>query len=272
MEALQTQPSVSIVVPCYNEEKRLQLDQFKKFLSHYSSARILFVNDGSSDDTFKMLTNFAVDHKSQVEVLNLRQNVGKAEAVRLGIVEAAQKHTSEWIAYWDADLAVPIADILYFFDYYSLNQSHADMILGSRIQRMGSDIRRLWWRHYLGRVFATLTSLILGIRIYDTQCGAKLIRRNLCAKLFSASFLSSWIFDVEVIARFLLLHSTPSPNSLPNSLEGKLLEVPLLSWSEVGGSKLRLSHYLRAPLELSKIWQVYGKKLALLQLAAKPKS
>src|SRR5262249_13019404 len=131
------------------------------------------------------------------------------------------------VGYVDVDLSTPIDDVLHIVD--ALEARRADVAMGARVALLGRDIERNRARHYLGRVFATAASMILHLRVYDTQCGAKFFRAGppLTAAL-AAPFSSRWAFDVELIGR-LLLEGVPAE---------KFVEVPLHRWSDVGGSKL----------------------------------
>src|SRR5690606_38221872 len=98
----------------------------------------------------------------------------------------------------------------------------------------GRAIERHAWRHYLGRVFATAASLALRLRVYDTQCGAKLFRASdRLAELFRDPFRARWIFDVELIARLIRQRRG---TALPGA-ESVIYEFPLLEWRDVPGSK-----------------------------------
>ena len=120
-------------------------------------------------------------------------------------------------------------------------------VIGSRIAMVGSNIQRSIFRHYSGRAFATLVSLILGQQIYDTQCGAKVFKvDNEVKRAFSQPFLSRWAFDVEIIGRLLRLKRSKDNQNL-------ILEMPLRNWLEVPGSKLNLVSQLRTVFELFKI-------------------
>jgi len=114
---------------------------------------------------------------------------------------------------------------------------------------MGSLISRKAVRHYLGRVFATCASLILRLPVYDTQCGAKLFSADCVAALVRGPFVSRWIFDVELLARYLRGHPG-GPD-----YHDRILEIPLLHWRDVGGSKLRAKAFLAAAIELYRIWR-----------------
>jgi hypothetical protein len=121
---------------------------------------------------------------------------------------------------------------------------------------MGRDIRREAWRHYLGRVFATGVSLSLGLPVYDTQCGAKVLRANeATAALFSAPFHSPWIFDVELLARYLALPAAPGEPARRD----RIYELAVPVWHHVPGSKLRAADFLRAAFELLYIHRKYRR-------------
>jgi hypothetical protein len=123
-------------------------------------------------------------------------------------------------------------------------------VLGSRIQRLGARVERSPLRHYAGRLFASLASIVLRLPVYDTQCGAKMFRgTNELAYAFAEPFLSKWIFDVEVIARL-------QRAAAPASLSQRLFELPLREWRDVAGSKLSTSRGAAAFLEL---WRIYRK-------------
>jgi hypothetical protein len=185
-------------------------------------------------------------------VLDLPNNAGKAEAVRRGMLAAFEQDT-EAIGYWDADLATPLTVIPEFCEV--LRADHRlQMVLGARVRLLGRRVRRRAVRHYLGRGFATCASLVLSAPVYDTQCGAKLFRASeeLRACL-SEPFCSKWIFDVELLARFLA-----SPRREPSwSLEETAYEFPLPQWTDVGGSKVRPRDFLKAFFELSLIYWRY---------------
>ena len=150
----------------------------------------------------RLLQSLQAADPNKFSVLSLPQNQGKAEAVRRGVLTAIESQP-DYVGFWDADLATPLRAIPQFVD---LAESRPDleMIMGSRVKLLGRNIERRRSRHYLGRVFATAVSTILGLDVYDTQCGAKLFRATpFIGALFQQPFLSRWIFDVEIIARLI---------------------------------------------------------------------
>jgi hypothetical protein len=127
------------------------------------------------------------------------------------------------------------------------------MIMGARVQLLGRRIDRSALRHYAGRVAATAISTVLGLRVYDTQCGAKLFRADAAQELFSEPFRTRWIFDAEIIAR-LIARLSAKPGSEARDV---VYEYPLLEWRDVRGSKIRPRDYLRAALDLLRIYDQY---------------
>src|SRR5262245_40173831 len=107
--------SAIIIVPCYNEAKRLNVDKFKAFFSQGHPQQFLFVNDGSTDGTLRLLESLHDYAPQFFSIYDLPQNVGKAEAVRTGILLAFEA-SPDYIGYWDADLATPLDAMAAFCD------------------------------------------------------------------------------------------------------------------------------------------------------------
>jgi dolichyl-phosphate beta-glucosyltransferase len=216
---------IVLVVPCYNEEKRLDLVAFEE--GAQGEVQILFVDDGSKDNTVEMISQF-IKNKPNMHVHRCPKNGGKAAAVREGmlyVIRHPALSKATWVGFWDADLATPLWEVPNMIQYAELYSSDVDSIWGSRVYRLGSKIIRSTKRHYLGRGFATLISLMLGVESYDSQCGAKLFRRASVEMAFNEEFLSNWIFDVEIMLR----------------LKGKfLIEYPLRQWEDIPGSKVKV--------------------------------
>lgn len=231
-----------IVVPCYNEARRLQPQAFVSAMREEPGLSFLFVNDGSSDNTLEIIGSIKKERPAQVESLSLDRNSGKAEAVRVGMLHAIDGGFDN-VGYWDADLATPLYAIREFCAL--LDGGGAEAVLGSRVRLLGRRIKRRPFRHYLGRVFATCASLLLGMNVYDTQCGAKIFRNSTSLKLvFQSPFKVKWIFDVELFARFPLVM-----NSSTAEVSSKWVEFPLVEWTDVKGSKVQGADFLKAALE-----------------------
>ena len=243
--------SLTLVVPCYNEETRLDTSAFLEWVSARPWRRLCFVDDASLDQTAAVLDHLRAQH-SRIAVLHLDRNHGKAGAVRVGIL---QDSASDLIGFWDADLATPLEAIGRMHAVLE-DDPRIDAVLGSRVQLLGRTIERRPMRHYLGRIFSTFASLALDLAVYDTQCGAKLFRNTpRLLQLFDSPFSSNWIFDVEIIARLKRLHR----DSGLSPVEECLFEYPLFAWCDVRGSKLKTKDFFRAALDLYRIWRYLAK-------------
>src|SRR5690606_36252433 len=222
---------VIVVIPCYNEVERLDEAQVLA-LCEEPSTSVVLVDDGSRDGTAALLDRIASRAPAgRVRYLVLPENRGKAEVVRAGLLDALSRGASV-VAYADADFATPPSEILRL--RRELERSGALVAMGARIARLGAHIDRKASRHYLGRVFATGASLVLGLAVYDTQCGAKLFRDTPALRhALGQPFSSRWAFDVELIGR-LCAGGPGAPPIAPS----QMIEVPLRTWIDIGGSKL----------------------------------
>ena len=250
-------PSATLVVPCYNEERRLPKAAFARYLADEatSGVHVLFVDDGSRDQTLPLLRRIAAAAPpGRAGVLALGSNCGKAEAVRRGMVHALGKRESELVGFWDADLATPLCAVQQLASVLA-SRSSVQMVFGARVALLGRRITRHPVRHYLGRVFATLASFTLDLPIYDTQCGAKLFRSSPALRaVVGTPFLTRWVFDCEMIARYGALGAAGGHRC---TLAEAIVEFPLEEWVDVAGSKVRKLDVLRMALGLLRIRIVY---------------
>jgi glycosyltransferase involved in cell wall biosynthesis len=243
-------PDLVLVVPCFNEAARLNPQAFVDFVSSHPSVSCLFVADGSSDATLEVLDRLQKSAPASIGVMRLESHKGKGEAVRAGILEGLRRQ-ARFVGFWDADLSTPLGAV---DDFLALARTRPEMevVLGSRVKLMGRDISRLAWRHYLGRVFATAVSLTLDLPVYDTQCGAKVFRTNdVVAAVFAAPFQSRWIFDVEVLARYL---DVPVSDGGPQR-RSRIYELAVPEWHHRRGSRLRWTDVIRSVFDLAAIWR-----------------
>jgi dolichyl-phosphate beta-glucosyltransferase len=242
-------PGVLIVVPCYNEAQRLPVERFREFLEG-ASIGFVFVDDGSRDQTLKVLEELRHSREDHVHVLHLRVNQGKAEAVRCGINFALERAPS-YTGYWDADLATPLDAIPRFVAIMDAHPN-LDMVFGARVKLLGRNVRRRLARHYLGRVFATAVSVMLRLPIYDTQCGAKVLRVGPQIRaLFDEPFLSRWVFDVELLARYM------NRVGSAEAAADRIYEYPLEEWQDVAASKVKGADFLKAFRDVIRIYWNY---------------
>jgi dolichyl-phosphate beta-glucosyltransferase len=245
-----TAPGLALVVPCYNEAARLDADAFLRFIATHAGVRLVMVDDGSDDGTAAVLERIRAAAPAAVTTIRLDTNRGKGEAVRAGILAAAAGNPAV-VGFLDADLSTPLSAL---DDFLAVLRTRPDVefVLGSRILLLGRDVKRKAWRQDLGRVGATAVSLALDLPVYDTQCGAKMLRLNaLTGTLFARPFRSRWIFDVELVARYLRLPAAPGEPARRD----RLYELVLPAWHDKPGSKLHWYDFARAMVDLVYIWR-----------------
>lgn len=209
---------LSIIIPVYNEEKRIKnsLNIIKEYLDGQGfDYEIIISNDGSVDGTVDEIKNSGV----RVVLLDNKKNRGKGFAVKSGMLKAR----GEFVIFLDADLATPIAELPKLLK--PLEGGVFDIAVGSRV--IGKrDVERSWVRSVVGLSFRKLKSLIVGIEIFDSQCGFKGFKREVVAPIFERQTINGWSFDVEILL-------------IASKLGYKILEAPV-SWTEQGNSKMKL--------------------------------
>jgi glycosyltransferase involved in cell wall biosynthesis len=215
---------LALVIPFYNEEKRITVDSFTSFAINNRDILFVLVNDGSTDRTHEVLQTIHSDAGSNTEVVSLPKNIGKGNAIRAGMLKVLD-YNIPFIAYIDGDLSTPFEEILRLYNYFSGADTIA--VLGSRLKKLDSYIKRSLFRHISGRLIATIIDSRFKIGCYDTQCSAKIFRRDPLQAVIQKPFYTRWFFDVE-----LLLRIRKKMGLL------KALEVPLNTWEHKPGSKI----------------------------------
>jgi glycosyltransferase involved in cell wall biosynthesis len=216
----------AVLIPCYNEEKRLALDEIKILLSRPGTT-VFLANDGSTDNTLRALETIKLESSDRIQIFDFERNSGKANTVYLSMNRIYDLQQYDYLGYVDADFSTSANQINKMLEI--LEGGRHQFLFGSRIKLLNSKINRKWYRHIIGRVIVTIIDFRTRLRIYDTQCGAKFFHASLIPIGFSERFLTSWLFDVEVFVR---LRKAAKLNSG--------LEYPLDSWNDVAGSKLSL--------------------------------
>ena len=242
--------ALALVVPCYNEAARLDSQAFLAFAAAHPDVHLVMVDDGSGDETGAILARLREAAPASITVIRRERNGGKAEAVRAGMLAGIDRG-ARLVGFIDADLSTPLRAI---DDFLALLRVAPDVefALGSRVMLLGRDVTRRMTRHSLSRVFATAVSHALDLPVYDTQCGAKVLRVTpTTATLFAQPFRSPWIFDVELIARYLRLPQDPGERPRRE----RLYELVVPAWHDVPGSKLRARDFVRATVDLARIWR-----------------
>ena len=249
--------SICIIVPCYNEAKRLNATAFCRFAVEHPRVHFVMVNDGSRDDTLDVINQLSRQITCPMSVIDLPVNQGKAEAVRQGMQEGFT-FAPDYVGYWDADLATPldaIPELATILD----QRKDLDLVIASRMSLLGRKIDRHWLRKQIGHACGGMASLVLGTRIRDTQCGAKLFRVTpVTNHVFSNPLNSRWLFDVELFAR--LIQTWDAIDDRP--FADRVFEYPLHQWTEIPGSNLKKLDFLKAGWELAQIYMRYLRPFA----------
>ena len=235
-----------IIIPCYNEEKRLNVNAFVDFADKNPDVAIWFVNDGSKDNTSFILDRMAYENKN-IKVIHLEKNGGKGPAIRSGI-QSTRNTDASIIGFLDADLATPLAEGKRLIDILQ-HQKDIKAVFGSRVKLKRNSKRALF-----SRIFSGVVNMFIKINIDDTQCGAKFFKSAWVYQLFDAPFKTQWLFDVELILRAL--------NENNNGIQDiPVREIYLRQWDEIDHSKLKINDFYRIAFEFIKvIWNYKVKK------------
>ena len=223
-------PKLSIVIPAYNEEKRLPptLATVLTYLDASPSldAEVIVVDDGSRDGTAEAVVALG-SKDSRLRLVRNPGNRGKGYSVRHGMLEAL----GEWILFSDADLSAPIEELTKLME--AVETKNARIAIGSRaLDRSLIGVHQSRWREVSGIMFNVVMRVLTGLPFADTQCGFKLYHREAARVVFSRQQLDGFGFDVEdlYIAR---IHGIPA------------VEVPV-RWNNVEGTKVGLLHGARS--------------------------
>jgi glycosyltransferase involved in cell wall biosynthesis len=213
-------PTYSIVLPAYNESERIAAT-LEKIFAHADQrgwqVEVIVVNDGSTDDTARIVREFASKHPTLC-LLENPGNRGKGYSVRNGMLHAH----GDILLFSDADLSSPIAEADKLFD--AIHQG-ADIAIGSRWVKAELQIKRQpLYRQLLGRIFNLALRLVLGLNFKDTQCGFKAFTRNAAQKIFPLQRIERWGFDPELLY-------------LASKCGLAVIEVPV-TWSHREGTRI----------------------------------
>ena len=211
--------SLSIIVPAYNEEKRLPatLLRLREYLaaSNWEFTEIVVVDDGSRDNTV------TVAEAAGVRVLRNPGNHGKGYSVRHGMLEAK----GEWALFSDADLSSPIEEVERLWG--AAEREHAPVVIGSRaVDRSLVGVHQPFIREMSGRAFNLAMRAVTGLPFHDTQCGFKLFESTAAREIYRKQTLDGFGFDVEVL--YIATH-----------LGYRTLEVPV-RWNNVEGTTVSM--------------------------------
>ena len=220
--------TLSVILPLYNEEKRLKnlfikINEFKYL--NKNKLEFIFVDDGSNDNSYLLIKNFIKENKKRIDLklVSYKNNKGKGFALKKGIAKA--KH--DWIITVDIDLSVKLEQIKIWQKKKLISQEFK-VYFGSRLLAE-SKVKAKRDRKFIGFIFNIILRKILNsnlLHIKDTQCGFKLYKRNIAKKIFKKLTENGYIHDVEIL---ILLQKS-------NIL---VKEIPV-EWRHKSGSKINL--------------------------------
>ncbi len=238
------QYGVGVVIPCYNEGNRLSSALFKDFIDKNVGYHLCFVNDGSTDHTLEVLEKLRKGNEESISIFNCEKNGGKAEAVRQGIRYLSQQNDFDFIGYLDADLSTDFRD---FDDLVkTIGNSDFKIVSGSRITRMGANIAKDSARKVISKTINLIIQSILGMPFKDTQCGAKVMDKEIASLMFKNKFRTKWLFDVEIFMRMRKHYGKKNAKNM-------ICEQPLKRWIHADGSKLSMKDSIRIIGQLGQI-------------------
>lgn len=240
---------VGVVIPCYNEEKRLLSQDFIDLVHSNLGYHLCFVNDGSTDNTMAILEELKKSRENNISIYNCHKNGGKAEAVRQGVLHLIKNEQLDYIGFLDADLSTDFED---FEDLVkTIESSNFSIVSGSRICRMGANIAKESARQIISTCINLIIQKILGMPFKDTQCGAKIMDKEIIEIVFKDKFITKWLFDVEIFMRMKNHYGREKAKSL-------ICEQPLKRWIHADGSKLSMRDSVTIVGQLAQIAMRYN--------------
>jgi dolichyl-phosphate beta-glucosyltransferase len=227
--------SISLVIPAYNEEKRLATGQshvFAYLQKEFPTWEVIYVDDGSTDNTYKLLLEYQKQN-SKLKVLRHEVNCGKGKAVRTGL-EAAK---GKIVLFSDADFSTPIEDVQKLISSLA---NGFDIAIGSRgVPGSRVELRQSFLRDTTGKIGNAIVQTLLLLPFEDTQCGFKLYTAEALRSILPKLTLNGFAFDMEML--------------LVAMIQGwKISEVPV-SWRNSLESTVRSIHVLQVLKDVFKL-------------------
>src|SRR5437016_7090791 len=219
-------PPFSIVIPCFNEERRVS-DTLRVTLEYLATnapkSELIVVNDGSTDGTGAIARKILSETNIATRLLENFPNRGKGAAVRSGLLAAREPIG----LFSDADLSTPIEETPKLIE--PIANGEVDIAFGSRaLDRSLIGVHQPWRREQGGRVFNLLVRVATGLPFWDTQCGFKAFQLDVCRPILEAAHVNGFAFDVELL--FLANHAGLRSRGIP------------VRWNHAEGSKVRFFH------------------------------
>ena len=240
-----TEPSLLLLIPAYNEERRIEpvlRDYARYFKEHYHGKfQLVVVLNGCTDGTLGVVQRVGADYPA-VSALEFPEAIGKGGALIEGLKLAP---LADLIGYVDADGATPP----HAFHELVKHISGVDCVIGSRwLPGAVLHVEQSGQRRFASRVFHLIVQALFWMNIRDTQCGAKVMRREAVEKVHSSLRIADMAFDIN------LLYSLKRAGY-------RILEVPT-EWTDKIGTKVTLfGTSLVMFLSVVRIWLIYSPRL-----------
>ncbi len=228
--------NLSVVIPAYNEEKRIPetLKKISNYLKKQSyNSEIIVVNDGSKDNTAQVVNNL-MEEIDNLRLIDNKENHGKGYVVKQGLLESEGKYR----VFMDADNSTSVDHVEKMFPYFKKGY---DLVIGSRdIEGAEIPVRQSWWRERVGDIFNLMVQLLSGLwGIWDTQCGFKGFTKECAEKVVPLCKIDGFAFDVELLI-------------IAKKMGFKIKEVPV-TWYDEAGSTVGFDNMIKMGLDLLKI-------------------
>ena len=236
---------ILLIIPCYNEENRLEIKKIKSFISKNShQIDFIFIDDGSSDATGCIIEENLVDNQNTY-LIKLERNLGKGNALREGFLRNLNK-PYQYFGFIDADMDIPFSQVNNL--YNALSASDSLMAISKRNLVKNISIKNL-------RSISSIAMLLIANHIIafkpglnDTQCGCKLFKKDIAELCFKEKFISDWLFDIEIFLRLKIFD---------HEFRKAICEVPIKNINSSGDSKFKFRKNLRIIRELYQIKNHY---------------
>ena len=231
--------TTALLMPFFNEAHRMDADKLYEFMRD-SPWPIFFINDGSTDETVNELLhliNRLAAHKKH-KIVTLQKNIGKTNAVRIGLQELID-FGFQYAILSDFDLPISLND-LRKAESLAIN-SDFGLVSGARVRLAGSNVSRSPYRHWIGRMIATLIYLYITDEMYDPQSPCKVYQLKSISSQLGEEFETKWFGDLELLLRF------KKNNPI------RILEFPLQNWIDMPNGNLRIRSAPKVIMDLYKL-------------------
>ena len=207
--------STVIFIPCYNESKRLKIDDIRHYIENCNlSIDFYFIDDGSTDNTTNLISSNLLDYDN-VHLIILPRNLGKGNALRQGVIQMINL-PYYYYGFIDADMDIPFMQLNNILNVLERNSGS----IGITIRNLKGKLDFGNLRSLLSVIMVYIANRIIGLKpgISDTQCGCKIFKKDFAEVIFKDEFISNWLFDIEIFLRL---------KRIPTFSRNSIFEIPI---------------------------------------------